>query len=331
MRIGTSLKSGSIDHRRAGGRAMDGRAGAGVVCVRDSIRCSSVTTTRCRCPTTRTSRSSAGSSPSGTVDRRGCCSSSPSGTRCSRPSSSARSPRSTTVRSCCSARSAATSRSSARWEPIAGAARSRFEASLDIIRRLLREEKPSTPTARTESRARGSRRCRPNPSRCGSARRRPRRSTGAARLGDGFLVGPKPLPPRSRELIDVYKERCEANGRTPEPLRSGADIHVARAAPTRNGWPDRWSPRVTAGSMPPRRVGQRRHGHRCIRRARGDGRNRRDRAAPGRRPTRGARVDRPPRRGPAPAHDLTRRRPVVDEPIRRNVQAGEAIRERFRS
>ncbi len=49
----------------------------------------------------------------------------------------------------------------------------------------------------------------------------------AARLGDGFLAGPESTPAHARTLIEQYRERCDAHGRTPSAIAIRRDVHVA--------------------------------------------------------------------------------------------------------
>jgi alkanesulfonate monooxygenase SsuD/methylene tetrahydromethanopterin reductase-like flavin-dependent oxidoreductase (luciferase family) len=48
----------------------------------------------------------------------------------------------------------------------------------------------------------------------------------AARLGDGWLAGPEVALDVARALIDTYRERCAAHGRTPTAIAVRRDIHV---------------------------------------------------------------------------------------------------------
>jgi alkanesulfonate monooxygenase SsuD/methylene tetrahydromethanopterin reductase-like flavin-dependent oxidoreductase (luciferase family) len=48
----------------------------------------------------------------------------------------------------------------------------------------------------------------------------------AARLGDGFLADADLTPERAREVIDFYRQRCQAHGRTPTAVAIRRDIHV---------------------------------------------------------------------------------------------------------
>ena len=102
---------------------------------------------------------------------------------------------------------------------------SRFEAGLDIIRRLLAGE---TVDADGPFQVAGARIAPVPPEPVavwigGSAEKSIDR---AARLGDGFLVGPEATPSQVREQITIYRDRCAANGRAPGTIAVRRDIHV---------------------------------------------------------------------------------------------------------
>lgn len=52
----------------------------------------------------------------------------------------------------------------------------------------------------------------------------------AARLGEGWLAGPDLTPPRARELLERYRQRCDAHGRAPTAVAIRRDIHVGADA-----------------------------------------------------------------------------------------------------
>jgi alkanesulfonate monooxygenase SsuD/methylene tetrahydromethanopterin reductase-like flavin-dependent oxidoreductase (luciferase family) len=52
----------------------------------------------------------------------------------------------------------------------------------------------------------------------------------AARLGDGFLANADLTPEQAREVIGLYRERCEVHGRTPTAIAIRRDIHVGADA-----------------------------------------------------------------------------------------------------
>lgn len=102
---------------------------------------------------------------------------------------------------------------------------SRFEAALDIIRRLCAGEAVSTeapfaiPSAQIA----------PVPAEPlevwigGAAAPAIDR---AARLGDAFLIGPEATPNEARELVDSYREACATHGKTPTKIAVRRDVHV---------------------------------------------------------------------------------------------------------
>ena len=102
---------------------------------------------------------------------------------------------------------------------------SRFEAALDIIRRLLAHETVTTTSPwKIEGAHIGPVPPEPVEVWIGAAA-----SPGidrAARLGDGFLAGPESPPAGARELIAEYREACERHGRTPSAVAVRRDIHV---------------------------------------------------------------------------------------------------------
>ncbi len=105
---------------------------------------------------------------------------------------------------------------------------SRFEATLDIIRRLLDGERVD----------------RSDPIAVRDAAVAPRPHSGfevwiggsadaaldrAARLGDAFICGPEATPDEAARLADTYRARCEVHGRTPK-LVIRRDVHVGSDA-----------------------------------------------------------------------------------------------------
>jgi alkanesulfonate monooxygenase SsuD/methylene tetrahydromethanopterin reductase-like flavin-dependent oxidoreductase (luciferase family) len=104
---------------------------------------------------------------------------------------------------------------------------SRFEAALDVIRRLLAGERVDSETfgVRGASIA-------PRPPRgfevwIGAAA--DAAVDRAARLGDAFLCGPEATPVEAARLADHYRRRCEQHGTTPR-LAVRRDVHVGRDA-----------------------------------------------------------------------------------------------------
>lgn len=103
---------------------------------------------------------------------------------------------------------------------------SRFEAALDIIRRLLDGEEVTTTTG--PYRIQGVRIGPRPPERLevwigGHA---PAAVDRAARLGDGWLAGPDVDFATASRLLASYHDRCQAHGRTPTAVAIRRDIHV---------------------------------------------------------------------------------------------------------
>jgi len=102
---------------------------------------------------------------------------------------------------------------------------SRFEAALDIIRRLCAGEEVSTDGAYAIPQARIS----PVPTEplevwIGGAA--PPAVDRAARLGDAFLIGPEATPNEVRKLTDAFREACARHGKTPTKIAVRRDVHV---------------------------------------------------------------------------------------------------------
>jgi alkanesulfonate monooxygenase SsuD/methylene tetrahydromethanopterin reductase-like flavin-dependent oxidoreductase (luciferase family) len=103
-----------------------------------------------------------------------------------------------------------------------------FEASLDVVRRLLAGDTVSMTAPFHIERATIAPICADLEVWIGGAA-----SVAidrAARLGDAFLVGPEATPDQARDLIDVYRDRCAAHGRTPKRIAIRRDVHVAADA-----------------------------------------------------------------------------------------------------
>jgi alkanesulfonate monooxygenase SsuD/methylene tetrahydromethanopterin reductase-like flavin-dependent oxidoreductase (luciferase family) len=105
----------------------------------------------------------------------------------------------------------------------------RFEAALDIVRRLLAGERVTAPEGspwpiRETSTG-------PVPPEAvevwigGSA---PRALDRAARLGDGWLAGPEHGRVAAREQLERYRERCSVHGKTPTAVAIRRDVHVGK-------------------------------------------------------------------------------------------------------
>jgi alkanesulfonate monooxygenase SsuD/methylene tetrahydromethanopterin reductase-like flavin-dependent oxidoreductase (luciferase family) len=106
---------------------------------------------------------------------------------------------------------------------------SRFEAALDIVRRLLAGE---TVDADGPYPVRGARIApvAPEPVEVWIGASAPKAVDRAARLGDGFLVGPEATPEQVGALVELYRERCAANGREPGTIAVRRDVHVGASA-----------------------------------------------------------------------------------------------------
>ena len=131
---------------------------------------------------------------------------------------------------------------------------SRFEAALDIVRRLCAGEEVDDRRA-VRDRA-GAHRAGPaaSRSRCGSAAAAPPAIDRAARLGDAFLIGPEATPDAgARRSSTTYRDACARHGRTPATIAVRRDVHVgaddADASPGRGPDPRR---AATAASTPRR-------------------------------------------------------------------------------
>jgi alkanesulfonate monooxygenase SsuD/methylene tetrahydromethanopterin reductase-like flavin-dependent oxidoreductase (luciferase family) len=102
---------------------------------------------------------------------------------------------------------------------------SRFEAVLDIVRRLCAGEEVNADSPYAITKARIA----PIPPQSlevwiGAAA--PPAIDRAARLGDAFLIGPEATPAQVRELVTTYREACDRHGRTPGTIAVRRDVHV---------------------------------------------------------------------------------------------------------
>jgi alkanesulfonate monooxygenase SsuD/methylene tetrahydromethanopterin reductase-like flavin-dependent oxidoreductase (luciferase family) len=52
----------------------------------------------------------------------------------------------------------------------------------------------------------------------------------AARLGDAFLIGPEATPTEVPELVDAYREACARHGKAPNKIAVRRDVHVGADA-----------------------------------------------------------------------------------------------------
>lgn len=103
----------------------------------------------------------------------------------------------------------------------------RFEAALDIIRRLLAGEEVTTPAESPFpiDRVRIAP-VTPQPLEVWIGGHAPAAVDRAARLGDGWLAGPEATPDALRSLVASYLEACERHGRTPTAVAVRRDVHV---------------------------------------------------------------------------------------------------------
>jgi alkanesulfonate monooxygenase SsuD/methylene tetrahydromethanopterin reductase-like flavin-dependent oxidoreductase (luciferase family) len=102
---------------------------------------------------------------------------------------------------------------------------SRFEATLDIVRRLCAGEEVDTESPFPIARARIAP-IPPQPLEVWIGAAAPPAIDRAARLGDAFLIGPEATPTQVRELVEVYRDACARHGRTPGPIAVRRDVHV---------------------------------------------------------------------------------------------------------
>jgi alkanesulfonate monooxygenase SsuD/methylene tetrahydromethanopterin reductase-like flavin-dependent oxidoreductase (luciferase family) len=102
---------------------------------------------------------------------------------------------------------------------------SRFEAVLDIVRRLCAGEEVNAdaPYAITKARIAP---IPPQPLEVWIGAAAPPAIDRAARLGDAFLIGPEATPAAVRELVTIYCEACDRLGRAPGPIAVRRDVHV---------------------------------------------------------------------------------------------------------
>jgi alkanesulfonate monooxygenase SsuD/methylene tetrahydromethanopterin reductase-like flavin-dependent oxidoreductase (luciferase family) len=102
---------------------------------------------------------------------------------------------------------------------------SRFEAALDIIRRLCAGEEVSTDAPFSIARARIAP-VPPQPLDVWIGAAAPPAIDRAARLGDAFLIGPEAVPGEVGRLVEEYRAACARHGRTAATVAVRRDIHV---------------------------------------------------------------------------------------------------------
>lgn len=101
----------------------------------------------------------------------------------------------------------------------------RFEAALDVVRRLCAGEEVTTTHPFAIERARIAP-VPPEPLEVWIGAAAPPAIDRAARLGDAFLAGPEATLPEAARLIDEYREACARHGRTPAAIAIRRDVHV---------------------------------------------------------------------------------------------------------
>ncbi len=106
-----------------------------------------------------------------------------------------------------------------------GERRHRFEAGLDVIRRLLRGAQVTTGEPYRINAARIAP-LPPEPVEVWVAGHADAAVDRAARLGDGWLAGPAATDAEAATLVARYQERCAAHGRTPTAVAIRRDVHV---------------------------------------------------------------------------------------------------------
>jgi alkanesulfonate monooxygenase SsuD/methylene tetrahydromethanopterin reductase-like flavin-dependent oxidoreductase (luciferase family) len=102
---------------------------------------------------------------------------------------------------------------------------SRFEAGLDIVRRLCAGERVHEDGPYRVSNARIAP-VPPEPISVWIGASAPPAIERAARLGDVFLIGPEATPPEVARLVNEYRDACMRLGRDPGPVAVRRDVHV---------------------------------------------------------------------------------------------------------
>ena len=102
---------------------------------------------------------------------------------------------------------------------------SRFEAVLDIVRRLCAGEEVTTERPFAIARARIAP-IPPEPVEVWIGGAADPAIDRAARLGDAFLIGPEATPPEVGALVATYREACARHGRRPTRIAVRRDVHV---------------------------------------------------------------------------------------------------------
>jgi alkanesulfonate monooxygenase SsuD/methylene tetrahydromethanopterin reductase-like flavin-dependent oxidoreductase (luciferase family) len=101
----------------------------------------------------------------------------------------------------------------------------RFEAGLDVVRRLLAGETVTVegPYAIREARVAP---VPPEPVEVWIGGTAPRAVERAARLGDGFLANADLTPEDARAVLETYRDACATHGQTPTAIAIRRDVHV---------------------------------------------------------------------------------------------------------
>jgi alkanesulfonate monooxygenase SsuD/methylene tetrahydromethanopterin reductase-like flavin-dependent oxidoreductase (luciferase family) len=102
---------------------------------------------------------------------------------------------------------------------------SRFEATLDIVRRLCRGEEVNTDAPFSIVRARIAP-IPPQPLEVWIGAAAPAAVDRAARLGDAFLIGPEAPPSQVGDLVGTYRQACAHHGRPATKIAVRRDVHV---------------------------------------------------------------------------------------------------------
>ncbi len=102
----------------------------------------------------------------------------------------------------------------------------RFEAALDVIRRLCAGEAVSLDTPWRIEQAQIAP-VPPQPLEVWIGAAAPKAIDRAARMGDAFLIGPEATPAEIPQLIATYREACARVGRSAERIAVRRDVHVA--------------------------------------------------------------------------------------------------------
>ncbi len=102
---------------------------------------------------------------------------------------------------------------------------SRFEAAIDVIRRLSAGETVNTETPWKIENARIAP-TPPEPLEIWIGAAAPPAIDRAARLGDAYLVGPEATPEQASGLIDEYRAACARHGKAPTTIAIRRDVHI---------------------------------------------------------------------------------------------------------